>query len=165
MTATSDLDLIVIYDAGGVEFTEGRRPLDPRAWFAKATKALVAALSAPTAAGKLYEVDMRLRPSGRQGPVATALASFERYQMEEAWTWEHMALTRARVLAGDARARADIEAVRRDVIEARRSREDRRRRGAMRARLAEAGRAAGTGRSRMGPAACRISSFWRRPAR
>jgi glutamate-ammonia-ligase adenylyltransferase len=82
--------------------TEGRRPLDPRAWFAKATKALVAALSAPTAAGKLYEVDMRLRPSGRQGPVATALASFERYQREEAWTWEHMALTRARVLAGDA---------------------------------------------------------------
>jgi glutamate-ammonia-ligase adenylyltransferase len=105
MTATSDLDLIVIYDAKGVEITEGRRPLDPRAWFAKATKSLVAALSAPTAAGKLYEVDMRLRPSGRQGPVATALASFERYQREEAWTWEHMALTRARVLAGDAEPR------------------------------------------------------------
>jgi glutamate-ammonia-ligase adenylyltransferase len=97
----------------GVEMTEGRRPLDPRAWFAKATKSLVAALSAPTAAGKLYEVDMRLRPSGRQGPVATALASFERYQKEEAWTWEHMALTRARVLAGDDSLAADIEAVRR----------------------------------------------------
>ncbi len=100
MTAASDLDLIVIYDAGGVEMTGGRRPLDPRRWFAKATQTLVTALSAPTAAGKLYEVDMRLRPSGRQGPVATALSSFDRYQREEAWTWEHMALTRARPLAG-----------------------------------------------------------------
>ncbi|WP_430448965.1 glutamine-synthetase adenylyltransferase [Rhodophyticola sp.] len=116
LSAGSDLDLIVIYDAGGVEITEGRRPLDPRAWFAKATKALVTALSAPTAAGKLYEVDMRLRPSGRQGPVATGLEAFRQYQMEEAWTWEHMALTRARPVAGDASLLADIEAVRLDVL-------------------------------------------------
>jgi glutamate-ammonia-ligase adenylyltransferase len=152
MTATSDLDLIVIYDAEGVEMTEGRRPLDPRAWFAKATKALVAALSAPTAAGKLYEVDMRLRPSGRQGPVATALASFERYQKEEAWTWEHMALTRARVLAGDAGLAADIEAVRRAVIAGNTDRDRIARDAAeMRARLAGAGRAAGTWTVKDGP--------------
>jgi glutamate-ammonia-ligase adenylyltransferase len=152
MTATSDLDLIVIYDAQGVELTEGRRPLDPRAWFAKATKSLVSALSAPTASGKLYEVDMRLRPSGRQGPVATALPSFERYQREEAWTWEHMALTRARVLAGDESLAADIETVRRDVI---RGNDDREAIAAdaasMRARLAEAGRAVGVWTVKDGP--------------
>ena len=152
MTAVSDLDLIVIYDAQGVDFTEGRRPLDPRAWFAKATKSLVAALSAPTAAGKLYEVDMRLRPSGRQGPVATALASFERYQREEAWTWEHMALTRARVIAGESSLASDIEDVRCAVI---RENTDRDKIAAdaatMRARLAEAGRAAVTWTVKDGP--------------
>jgi len=152
MTAVSDLDLIVIYDAEGVDFTDGRRPLDPRAWFAKATKSLVAALSAPTAAGKLYEVDMRLRPSGRQGPVATALASFERYQREEAWTWEHMALTRARVIAGKASLASDIEDVRCSVI---RDNTDRDKiatdAATMRARLAEAGRAAGTWTVKDGP--------------
>ncbi len=116
LSAGSDLDLILIYDAGGVEMTEGRRPLDPRSWFAKATKGLITALSAPTAAGKLYEVDMRLRPSGRQGPVATSLAAFRQYQMEEAWTWEHMALTRARPIAGDESLRTDIEAVRCAVL-------------------------------------------------
>jgi glutamate-ammonia-ligase adenylyltransferase len=152
MTATSDLDLIVIYDAEGVEMTEGRRPLDPRAWFAKATKSLVAALSAPTAAGKLYEVDMRLRPSGRQGPVATALASFERYQKEEAWTWEHMALTRARVLAGEDSLAADIEAVRRAVIAGNTDRVRIARDAAeMRARLAGTGRVPGIWTVKDGP--------------
>jgi glutamate-ammonia-ligase adenylyltransferase len=152
MTAGSDLDLIVIYDAQGVDFTGGRRPLDPRNWFARATKALVTALSAPTAAGKLYEVDMRLRPSGRQGPVATALSSFDRYQREEAWTWEHMALTRARVVAGDEDLARDIEGIRREVIVAARDREavasDA---AAMRARLAAAGRDGGTWRVKDGP--------------
>jgi [glutamine synthetase] adenylyltransferase / [glutamine synthetase]-adenylyl-L-tyrosine phosphorylase len=145
MTASSDLDLIVIYDAGDVEMTEGRRPLDPRGWFAKATKALVTALSAPTAAGMLYEVDMRLRPSGRQGPVATALSSFARYQREEAWTWEHMALTRARVVAGAADLASDIETVRREVLaqpaDAAKVAADA---SAMRSRLAAAGREGGT---------------------
>lgn len=116
MTATSDVDLIVIFDAGGVEMTDGRRPLDPRGWFAKATKTMITALSAPTAEGKLYDVDMRLRPSGGQGPVATALTSFERYQRHEAWVWEHMALTRARVVAGNASLAADVETLRREVI-------------------------------------------------
>ena len=100
MTATSDLDLIVIYDAAGAETSEGRRPLSVSTYFVRLTQALIASLSAPMAEGILYRVDMRLRPSGRQGPVATSLAGFRRYQAEEAWTWEHLALTRARVVAG-----------------------------------------------------------------
>ena len=118
LTAGSDLDLLVIYDPGDVEFSEGPRPLDPRGWFAKATKTLITALTAPTGEGKLYDVDMRLRPSGRQGPVATSLESFRHYQMTEAWTWEHLALTRARPVAGDASLMSDIEAIRMDVLTA-----------------------------------------------
>jgi glutamate-ammonia-ligase adenylyltransferase len=100
MTATSDLDLIVIYDAAGSDASTGKRPLAATAYYARLTQALIAALTAPTANGVLYTVDMRLRPSGQQGPLATSLAAFRRYQAEDAWTWEHMALTRARVVAG-----------------------------------------------------------------
>ncbi len=100
MTVSSDLDLIVIYDAEGAEASEGRRPLAPTVYYARLTQALISGLSAPTPEGILYKVDMRLRPSGRQGPVATTLAAFRRYQAEDAWTWEHMALTRARIVAG-----------------------------------------------------------------
>ena len=118
LTAGSDLDLLVIYDPGDTDFTDGPRPLDPRGWFAKATKTLITALTAPTGEGKLYDVDMRLRPSGRQGPVATSLESFRHYQMTEAWTWEHLALTRARPVAGDASLMSDVEAIRMDVLTA-----------------------------------------------
>jgi glutamate-ammonia-ligase adenylyltransferase len=153
MTAGSDLDLIVIFDAGDVDMTDGPRPLDPRGWFAKATKAMITALSAPTGEGKLYDVDMRLRPSGGQGPVATALSAFERYQREEAWTWEHMALTRARVVAGDASLSRDVEGVRCAVIAARAGDLAVVLRDAaeMRARLAKAGRAGSTWAVRDGP--------------
>ena len=116
LSATSDLDLIVVFDAGEAESSEGPRPLAPRPYYARLTQALVTALAAPTAEGRLYEVDMRLRPSGRQGPVATSLAAFTEYQKEEAWTWEHLALTRARPFAGDASLCDDIEAVRREVL-------------------------------------------------
>lgn len=116
MSAGSDLDLIVIYDPADAELSQGPRPLDPRGWYAKATKTLITALSAPTAAGTLYAVDMRLRPSGRQGPVATAITAFADYQRAEAWTWEHMALTRARAMAGPAQLCTDVEAIRRAVI-------------------------------------------------
>jgi [glutamine synthetase] adenylyltransferase / [glutamine synthetase]-adenylyl-L-tyrosine phosphorylase len=108
LTAASDLDLIVIYDADGVEASDGRRPLAARLYYARLTQALVTALSAPMAEGRLYEVDMRLRPSGRQGPVATSLEAFRSYQREAAWTWEHLALTRARVVAGDSGLGAEI---------------------------------------------------------
>jgi [glutamine synthetase] adenylyltransferase / [glutamine synthetase]-adenylyl-L-tyrosine phosphorylase len=92
LTAGSDLDMIVIYepdDTGGAQD-----------WFTRFTQRLTTALSAPTGEGTLYEVDMRLRPSGRAGPVAVRLSAFERYQNEEAWTWEHMALTRMAYVAG-----------------------------------------------------------------
>ena len=116
LSATSDLDLIVIYDAGGVEASDGRRPLSSGAYFARLTQALVTALSAPMSEGRLYEVDMRLRPSGRQGPVATSLSAFRTYQRDEAWTWEHLALTRARPVAGDVDLCKDIEAFRGELL-------------------------------------------------
>jgi len=101
MTATSDLDLITIYDADpSAKQSDGDRPLAVSQYYARLTQRLISAISAPTAEGKLYEVDMRLRPSGNKGPVATQFASFENYQRSEAWTWEHMALTRARVISG-----------------------------------------------------------------
>ncbi|MEM8789883.1 MAG: bifunctional [glutamine synthetase] adenylyltransferase/[glutamine synthetase]-adenylyl-L-tyrosine phosphorylase [Pseudomonadota bacterium] len=99
MTATSDLDLIVIYDPAGQGASEGAKPLAAPAYYARLTQALIAALTAPTAEGALYRVDMRLRPSGRQGPVAVGLTGFADYQTIRAWTWEHLALTRARVIA------------------------------------------------------------------
>ncbi|WBU64420.1 glutamine-synthetase adenylyltransferase [Paracoccus aerodenitrificans] len=120
LNAASDLDLLVIYDAAGAEESAGRKPLGPRAWYSRLTQALITALSAQTATGRLYEVDMRLRPSGRQGPVATSLESFRNYQMTEAWTWEHLALTRARIISAcgdDASALADeVEAFRAEVL-------------------------------------------------
>ncbi|MFN3646793.1 MAG: glutamine-synthetase adenylyltransferase [Gemmobacter sp.] len=118
LNAGSDLDLIVIYDPAGVDQSAGPRPLATRAYYARLTQALVTALSAPMPAGRLYEVDMRLRPSGRQGPVATALAAFRDYQETEAWTWEHLALTRARPLAGNPALAEAVEAVRRAVLAA-----------------------------------------------
>jgi glutamate-ammonia-ligase adenylyltransferase len=80
--------------------SDGERPLATSHYFARLTQRLVAALAAPTSEGVLYETDMRLRPSGNAGPLATSLASFRSYQRGEAWTWEHLALSRARVVAG-----------------------------------------------------------------
>ncbi|NGO63335.1 bifunctional [glutamine synthetase] adenylyltransferase/[glutamine synthetase]-adenylyl-L-tyrosine phosphorylase [Rhizobium daejeonense] len=103
LTAGSDVDLILLYEhADDAGDSDGLKPLDPVRYFTRITQRLIAALSAPTAEGVLYEVDMRLRPSGNKGPVATRLRAFEKYQNEEAWTWEHMALTRARLISGDA---------------------------------------------------------------
>lgn len=117
MTVTSDMDLILIYDAPeDVEESDGGRPLSTSAWYARLTQRIVNALTAKTGEGTLYEVDMRLRPSGSSGPIASSFASFERYQTESAWTWEHMALTRARIVTGDPRVCAKVEAVIRDVL-------------------------------------------------
>lgn len=110
MTARSDLDLIVIYDPAGAVASEGPKSLAVTAYFNRLTQALIAGLTAPTSEGRLYEVDMRLRPSGQKGPVATTLNAFAAYQRDEAWTWEHLALTRARVIAGPDDLARDVEA-------------------------------------------------------
>ena len=102
MTAGSDLDLIIVYDAAeGAEMSEGAKPLSINQYYARLTQRLISAVSAPTAEGVLYEVDMRLRPSGSKGPVAASRASFESYHRDSAWTWEKLALTRARPVCGD----------------------------------------------------------------
>ncbi|MEP3233385.1 MAG: bifunctional [glutamine synthetase] adenylyltransferase/[glutamine synthetase]-adenylyl-L-tyrosine phosphorylase [Hyphomicrobiales bacterium] len=101
MSPTSDLDLILIYDVDpDVTESDGRRPIAVTQYFARITQRFIAALSAPMGEGIAYEVDMRLRPSGKAGPLATEVTSFIKYQNEAAWTWEHMALTRARVIGG-----------------------------------------------------------------
>lgn len=103
MNVSSDIDVILLYDAPqNVEQSDGRKPLDIPLYFTRLTQRLISALSAQTAQGVLYELDMRLRPSGNAGPLATSLAAFSRYQMQKAWTWEHQALTRARVVFADA---------------------------------------------------------------
>ena len=102
MTATSDLDFILLYDvAGEAEESNGEKPLAVSHYFARLTQRLVAAITAPTSEGVLYEADMRLRPSGNAGPLATSLKGFIGYHHEHAWTWEHLALSRARVVAAD----------------------------------------------------------------
>ncbi|WP_424933274.1 bifunctional [glutamine synthetase] adenylyltransferase/[glutamine synthetase]-adenylyl-L-tyrosine phosphorylase [Amaricoccus macauensis] len=118
MTVSSDLDLIMIYDAESGEMSDGRRPLAAPAYYARLTQALISALTAPTPEGILYKVDMRLRPSGRQGPLATSLAAFRTYQAKEAWTWEHLALTRARIVAGPVQLRQRIDEAIRGSISA-----------------------------------------------
>ncbi len=121
MTATSDLDLIVICDyPKDAEGSTGPRSIAPGRYFARLTQRLITALSAPTAEGVLYEVDMRLRPSGSQGPVATHVESFRRYQAESAWIWEYMALTRARVIAGSGKLRRQVEEIIRQTLTRRR---------------------------------------------
>jgi glutamate-ammonia-ligase adenylyltransferase len=117
MTASSDLDLIIVYDFDeNRPQSDGQRPLYGGQYFARMTQRLVSALSAQTNYGALYNVDMRLRPSGRSGPVATMLGSFESYQENEAWTWEHLALTRARVVSGSPAFAARVEKVIKDVL-------------------------------------------------
>jgi [glutamine synthetase] adenylyltransferase / [glutamine synthetase]-adenylyl-L-tyrosine phosphorylase len=114
MTAGSDLDLIFVYDVpSDVEFSDGPKPLAVSTYYARLAQRFISALTVPTGEGVLYEVDMRLRPSGNKGPVAVSLETFTRYQASEAWTWERLALTRARVVAGPAAlASAVTEAIR-----------------------------------------------------
>jgi len=111
MTASSDLDLIVVYDFDEKHpNSDGKRPLYGAQYFARLTQRLISALTAQTNYGVLYEVDMRLRPSGRSGPLATRIEGFIGYQEREAWTWEHMALTRARVVSAPPAFTARVEA-------------------------------------------------------
>jgi glutamate-ammonia-ligase adenylyltransferase len=111
MTHASDLDLVFLFSGDFAAESDGARPLGGTLYYARLTQRVVVALSAPTAAGALYEVDTRLRPSGTQGPIAVSLESFARYQGEDAWTWEHMALCRARPLYGSTENRAALDAI------------------------------------------------------
>ncbi len=117
MTASSDLDLILLYDFDPEHpDSDGARSLHGAHYFARFTQRLISAFTTRTNYGVLYEVDMRLRPSGRAGPVASHLKSFAEYQDREAWTWEHMALTRARVISSSPDIRRKIEKIIRDVL-------------------------------------------------
>ncbi|HVZ14603.1 MAG TPA: bifunctional [glutamine synthetase] adenylyltransferase/[glutamine synthetase]-adenylyl-L-tyrosine phosphorylase, partial [Bauldia sp.] len=121
MTAASDLDLLLLYDFDEkTSASDGKRPLPGAQYFARLTQRLIGAISAPTGEGSLYAVDLRLRPSGNSGPVATHIDGFTHYQAHDAWTWEHMALTRARVVAGDAALVKRATKVIGDIISARR---------------------------------------------
>jgi glutamate-ammonia-ligase adenylyltransferase len=121
MTASSDLDLILLYDFDPEQpDSDGGRSLQGSHYFARFTQRLISAFTTRTNYGVLYDVDMRLRPSGRAGPVASHVTSFADYQQREAWTWEHMALTRARVISASPEFRARIEAIIRGVLTRRR---------------------------------------------
>jgi len=108
LTHASDLDLVFLFTGSFSAESTGRRPLGATLYYNRLSQRVIAALSVPTAEGALYEVDTRLRPSGAQGPPAASLDSFARYQREQAWTWEHMALCRARALFGSAAAREEL---------------------------------------------------------
>jgi glutamate-ammonia-ligase adenylyltransferase len=121
MTASSDLDLILLYDFDPEHpDSDGPRSLHGAHYFARFTQRLISAFTTRTNYGVLYEIDMRLRPSGRAGPVASHVASFAEYQEREAWTWEHMALTRARVISSSPDFRGRIEKIIRSVLTRRR---------------------------------------------
>ena len=119
MTPASDLDLIFVYEASA-ETSDGDRPLTVGQYFARLSQRLINAVTAQTNEGRLYEVDMRLRPSGNAGPIASSIEAFVQYHEEAAWTWEHLALTRARVVSGPAGLARRIETVIRDTLTRRR---------------------------------------------
>jgi glutamate-ammonia-ligase adenylyltransferase len=114
LTHASDLDIVYLFSGEFDGESDGQRALGASTYFNRLAQRISAALSVPTAEGALYEVDTRLRPSGAQGPIAVSFSGFERYQMEQAWTWEHMALCRARPLFGSAKARASLH----DIVRA-----------------------------------------------
>jgi glutamate-ammonia-ligase adenylyltransferase len=116
LTHLSDLDIVYLYADSGSSESDGERPISASLYFNRLAQRFSGALSVPTSAGALYEVDMRLRPSGAQGPLAVNLTRFEHYQRDEAWTWEHMALLRARTVYGTIEARRALDALIRDVL-------------------------------------------------
>ncbi|MDB5715052.1 MAG: bifunctional [glutamine synthetase] adenylyltransferase/[glutamine synthetase]-adenylyl-L-tyrosine [Sphingomonadales bacterium] len=111
LTHASDLDLVYLFTGDFQAESDGEKPLGASHYYSRLAQRLTAGLSAPTSAGALYEIDTRLRPSGKQGPLVVSLDSFARYQTESAWTWEHMALTRARPVYGSDAARAQLDTI------------------------------------------------------
>lgn len=119
MTVGSDLDLMFVYDCPpDVTESDGRKPLSPGQYYARLCQRFIGAITAPTVEGKLYEVDMRLRPAGDAGPIASSLEAFTKYQQSEAWTWEYQALTRARVVCAEGDLGARFDDVMRAVLTA-----------------------------------------------
>jgi glutamate-ammonia-ligase adenylyltransferase len=117
MTATSDLDFIMLYDVeGSAEESNGEKSLATNHYFTRLTQRLVTAVTAPTSEGVLYAADMRLRPSGNAGPLATSLPAFISYHHEHAWTWEHLALSRARVVDADGGLGAKVDATIAEIL-------------------------------------------------
>ena len=117
LTHASDLDMVFLFTGDHAAESDGGRPLGATLYFNRLAQRVIAALSVPTAEGALYEVDTRLRPSGAQGPISVSLDAFDRYQHESAWTWEHMALARARVLYGSNAARDRLDGIIHGVLE------------------------------------------------
>ena len=120
LTHASDLDIIYLHTAQPGAMSDGAKPLGPNDYFNRLASRVTAALSVPTAAGPLYDVDTRLRPEGAKGMLVVSLDAFDRYQREEAWTWEHMALCRARPVFGSAEVRDRTAALVDDILNARR---------------------------------------------
>ena len=117
LAPASDLDLVFIYDTPeDTNVSDGDRPLSPTHYFARLSQRLISAITVQTAEGSLFEVDMRLRPSGYAGPIASSIQAFKRYYTDSAWTWERMALTRGRVVAGPEDLGRRVEATIRDVL-------------------------------------------------
>ena len=116
LTHASDLDIIHLFSGTHDQESDGERALGATVYFNRLAQRVGAALSVPTAQGALYEVDTRLRPQGAQGPLAVSFDGFEKYQRQDAWTWEHMALTRARVLVGSDEARSRLGAIIENVL-------------------------------------------------
>ena len=113
----SDLDLVFVYDGKRAHaMSDGARPLEGSRWYQRLAQRVMNWLTVLTRAGRLYEVDTRLRPDGSKGLLVSSLDAFEAYQKSRAWTWEHQALLRARPIAGDAALHVDLAAVRREVL-------------------------------------------------
>jgi glutamate-ammonia-ligase adenylyltransferase len=117
LSYTSDLDLVFLHDSlGERQETSGARPIDNQVFFVRLAQRIVHLLTMHSAAGRLYEVDVRLRPSGKGGMLVTSIRAFAEYQQKEAWTWEHQALLHARAVAGAPSLRAEFESVRTDIL-------------------------------------------------
>jgi glutamate-ammonia-ligase adenylyltransferase len=116
LTHASDLDLIYLYTGAPDSLSDGAKPLGPANYFNRLASRVTAALSVPTAAGPLYDVDTRLRPQGSKGMLAVPLDGFAAYQRDEAWTWEHMALCRARPVFGSEAARTEAAALLAEIL-------------------------------------------------
>jgi glutamate-ammonia-ligase adenylyltransferase len=120
LTHASDLDIILLFTGDHLAESDGPRSLGATQYFNRLAQRVIAAMSVATASGALYEIDTRLRPSGADGLLCASVKSFDQYQRENAWTWEHMALTRARVLFGSAGARTSVAKIIHDVLHTKR---------------------------------------------